>query len=51
MAKREKQVNIRFSKEEYREVETRASDRKQDIPEFLRDLLRFGMLPEPFARR
>ena len=51
MAIRDKQVNIRFTKEEYEAVERRSTERKQRIQEFLRDLLKFGMLPEPAPRQ
>ena len=49
MAKRDRQVNIRFTKEEYERIEARATARAQRIQEFLRDLLQFGMLPEYFS--
>lgn len=49
--KREKQVNIRFSEDEFKDVDRRAKERKQKVPELLRDLLRFGMLPEVESRR
>ena len=48
---RPKQVNIRFSDDEYNAITQRATDRGQRIQEFLRDLLQFGMLPEPVSRR
>lgn len=51
MTKRNEQINVRFTKEERAEVRRRASERKQKVSEFLRDLLRFGMLPEPASRR
>lgn len=51
MAKRTKQVNIRFNKEEHDEIKGRASERKQKVSEFLRDLLRYGIIPEIVSRR
>lgn len=51
MEKRNEQINIRFTSTEYADVKRRASERKQKVSEFLRDLLRFGLLPELSARR
>lgn len=46
MEKKTEQLNIRLTPSEKEDIEKRASDREQAIPDFLRDLLRFGMLPE-----
>lgn len=48
---RNKQVNIRFTQEEHEHIVRRSTERGQRIQEFLRDLLQFGMLPEPASRR
>jgi uncharacterized protein (DUF1778 family) len=46
MENRTEQINIRLTKLERDEINRRASDREQKVTDFLRDLLRFGMLPE-----
>lgn len=46
MQNRTEQFNFRVTPEEKSEIEKRASERKQKVTDFLRDLLRFGMLPE-----
>ena len=51
MEKRTRQINVRFTEEELADIQKRAIDRKQKISELLRDLLRFGMLPEIESRR
>lgn len=46
MQNRTEQFNFRVTPEEKADIEKRASERKQKVTDFLRDLLRFGMLPE-----
>ena len=40
------QLNIRLTPDEKKDIYRRAEDRKQKVTDFLRDLLRYGMLPE-----
>lgn len=46
MQNRTEQFNFRVTPEEKKDIERRASERNQKVTDFLRDLLRFGMLPE-----
>lgn len=46
MQNRTEQLNFRVTPEERKEIEKRASDRKQKVTDFLRDLLLYGMVPE-----
>jgi uncharacterized protein (DUF1778 family) len=46
MEKRTEQFNFRVTVEEKKDITRRAEERKQKVTDFLRDLLRFGMLPE-----
>ena len=46
MPNRTEQLNFRLTPDEKQEIIRRAQERSQKIPDFLRDLLRYGMLPE-----
>jgi uncharacterized protein (DUF1778 family) len=46
MERRTEQFNFRVTPEEKADIVRRAEERKQKVTDFLRDLLRFGMLPE-----
>jgi uncharacterized protein (DUF1778 family) len=43
---RTQQFNFRVTPEEKNEIYRRATERKQKVTDFLRDLLMYGMLPE-----
>jgi hypothetical protein len=46
MQNRTEQMNFRLTPEEKQDIVRRATERNQKVTDFLRDLLRFGMLPE-----
>lgn len=46
MKNRTEQFNFRVTLDEKAEIKRRADERKQRVADFMRDLLRFGMLPE-----
>jgi uncharacterized protein (DUF1778 family) len=50
MEHRTEQLNFRVTPDEKQEILRRAIDRKQKVTDFLRDLLRFGLLPEADRR-
>jgi uncharacterized protein (DUF1778 family) len=50
MERRTEQFNLRLTPEEKKEIVRRAEERQQKVTDFLRDLLRFGMLPEILRR-
>ena len=50
MDKRTEQINFRLTPDEKKEISRRAEERKQKVTDFLRDLLRFGLLPETSRR-
>ena len=50
MNNRTEQFNFRVTPEEKEEIVRRATERQQKVTDFLRDLLRFGLLPESSRR-
>ena len=50
MHNRTEQFNFRVTPEEKADIVRRATERKQKVTDFLRDLLMYGMLPEILRR-